>query len=113
MARKVNLNADMGEGFGDYDIGNDTEMLKVIGSANEAGAEALVLSCPLCEYNLGSRQSEVVAMGESLEEVPTLYFTQLLGIALGLEPDLYRLDLAGRAARDLLTEKKFVAAAAV
>lgn len=36
MARKVNLNADMGEGFGDYDIGNDTEMLKVIGSANVA-----------------------------------------------------------------------------
>jgi heterodisulfide reductase subunit B len=86
---------------------------KVIGSANLAGAEALVLSCPLCEYNLGSRQSEVVAMGEDLEEVPTLYFTQLLGIALGLEPDLYRLDLAGRAARDLLTEKNFVAAATV
>ena len=86
---------------------------KVIGSANEAGAEALVLSCPLCEYNLGSRQSEVVAMDEKLEEVPTLYFTQLLGIALGLEPDLYRLDLAGRAARDLLMEKKFVAAAAI
>ncbi len=86
---------------------------KVIGSANEAGAEALVLSCPLCEYNLGSRQSEVVAMGEDLKEVPTLYFTQLLGIALGLEPDLYRLDLAGRAARDLLMEKKFVAAAAI
>ena len=52
-------------------------------------------------------------MGEGLKEVPTLYFTQLLGIALGLEPDLYRLDLAGRAARDLLTEKKFVAAATV
>ncbi|MGD9253115.1 MAG: CoB--CoM heterodisulfide reductase iron-sulfur subunit B family protein [Holophagae bacterium] len=86
---------------------------KVIGSVNRAGAEALVLSCPLCEYNLGSRQSEVVAMGEDLEEVPTLYFTQLLGIALGLEPDLYRLDLAGRAARDLLTEKNFVAAATV
>jgi heterodisulfide reductase subunit B len=86
---------------------------KVIGSANRAGAEALVLGCPLCEYNLGSRQPEVVAMGEDLEEVPTLYFTQLLGIALGLEPDLYRLDLAGRAARDLLTEKNFVAAATV
>ncbi|MEQ8587095.1 MAG: 5-oxoprolinase subunit PxpA [Thalassobaculaceae bacterium] len=36
MARKVNLNADMGEGFGDYDIGNDGEMLKVIKSANVA-----------------------------------------------------------------------------
>ncbi|MEJ2580381.1 MAG: CoB--CoM heterodisulfide reductase iron-sulfur subunit B family protein [Acidobacteriota bacterium] len=86
---------------------------KVIGSANRSGAEALVLSCPLCEYNLGSRQPEVVATSKDLEEVPTLYFTQLLGIALGLEPDLYRLDLAGRAARDLLTEKNFVAAAAV
>ena len=86
---------------------------KVIGSANEAGAEALVLSCPLCEYNLGSRQGDVVAMSGDLQPVPTLYFTQLLGIALGLEPDLYRLDLAGPAARDLLTEKNFVAAAAV
>ena len=36
MARKVNLNADMGEGFGDYDIGNDTAILDVITSANVA-----------------------------------------------------------------------------
>ena len=36
MARKVNLNADMGEGFGAYDIGNDTEILKIIKSANLA-----------------------------------------------------------------------------
>jgi len=86
---------------------------KVIGSANHAGAEALVLSCPLCEYNLGTRQSDVVAMSGELKPVPTLYFTQLLGIALGLEPDLYRLDLAGPEARDLLVEKNFVAAATV
>ena len=86
---------------------------KVIGSANHAGADALVLSCPLCEYNLGTRQSDVVAMGGGLKPVPTLYFTQLLGIALGLEPDLYRLDLAGPEARDLLVEKNFVAAATV
>ena len=36
MARKVNLNADMGEGFGAYDIGNDMELLGVIGSASIA-----------------------------------------------------------------------------
>jgi heterodisulfide reductase subunit B len=52
-------------------------------------------------------------MGGDLKPVPTLYFTQLLGIALGLEPDLYRLDLAGPEARDLLVEKNFVAAATV
>ena len=32
----VNLNADMAEGFGAYDIGNDDEILKIIKSANIA-----------------------------------------------------------------------------
>lgn len=32
----VNLNADMGEGFGAYDIGNDTEILRIIKSASIA-----------------------------------------------------------------------------
>lgn len=36
MTLKVNLNADMAEGFGAYDIGNDTALLKVIKSANIA-----------------------------------------------------------------------------
>jgi len=36
MSKKVNLNADMGEGFGAYDIGNDTEILKIIRSASIA-----------------------------------------------------------------------------
>jgi UPF0271 protein len=36
MAATVNLNADMGEGFGAYDIGNDDALLKVIGSASIA-----------------------------------------------------------------------------
>ena len=36
MATHVNLNADMGEGFGAYDIGNDTEIIKIIKSASIA-----------------------------------------------------------------------------
>ena len=36
MSQKVNLNADMGEGFGAYDIGNDNELLKIIKSASIA-----------------------------------------------------------------------------
>ena len=34
--KSVNLNADMGEGFGAYDIGNDDAILKIIRSANIA-----------------------------------------------------------------------------
>ena len=36
MTLSVNLNADMGEGFGAYDIGNDDGILKIIKSANIA-----------------------------------------------------------------------------
>lgn len=36
MTLSVNLNADMGEGFGAYDIGNDDDILKIIRSANIA-----------------------------------------------------------------------------
>ena len=36
MATQINLNADMGEGFGAYDMGNDDAMLKIIRSASIA-----------------------------------------------------------------------------
>src|SRR5882672_5248402 len=36
MSKKINLNADMAEGFGAYEIGDDANILKVIGSANIA-----------------------------------------------------------------------------
>jgi len=36
MGMKVNLNADMGEGFGTYDIGDDESLLKIIRSASVA-----------------------------------------------------------------------------
>jgi 5-oxoprolinase (ATP-hydrolysing) subunit A len=36
MTIKMNLNADMAEGFGAYDIGDDSSILKIIGSASIA-----------------------------------------------------------------------------
>ena len=36
MTRAINLNADMGEGFGAYDIGNDEALLSIVNSANVA-----------------------------------------------------------------------------
>src|SRR3984893_15887360 len=36
MAAQINLNADMGEGFGAYDIGDDAGLLKIIRSASIA-----------------------------------------------------------------------------
>lgn len=36
MTKKINLNADIAEGWGAYDIGNDAELMKVITSASVA-----------------------------------------------------------------------------
>lgn len=36
MARRININADMAEGFGAYDIGADDELLTIVKSANIA-----------------------------------------------------------------------------
>ncbi|MEJ1353331.1 MAG: 5-oxoprolinase subunit PxpA [Candidatus Sedimenticola sp. (ex Thyasira tokunagai)] len=47
MIRSINLNADLGEGFGAYSIGNDEAMLDIIKSANIAcgfhGGDPLVI----------------------------------------------------------------------
>jgi heterodisulfide reductase subunit B len=45
--------------------------------AREAGADALVTSCPLCQVNLEMRQT-------SEPKIPSFYITELLGLALGL-----------------------------
>ena len=52
----------------------------LVNHAREAGAEAIVVSCPLCHMNLDARQFQM----EVEEPVPVLYFTQLLALALGL-----------------------------
>jgi heterodisulfide reductase subunit B len=53
--------------------------------AARKGAQAIVTVCPLCQYNLDAYQSEMRhATGERLD-MPVLYFTQILGWALGGE----------------------------
>ncbi|MGD8395783.1 MAG: CoB--CoM heterodisulfide reductase iron-sulfur subunit B family protein [Candidatus Eiseniibacteriota bacterium] len=86
---------------------------KVIAAANRSEADALILSCPLCEYNLGTRQEQIVAQVGGLEAVPTFYFTQLLAIALGLDPEVCRFELNNAAAAGLLAERNFIAATPV
>jgi heterodisulfide reductase subunit B2 len=81
----------------------------VVGAANRAGADALVLSCPLCEYNLGTRQPQVMETVSDLSPVPTYYFTQLLAVALGLEADVCHFELSDAASLNLMKKKKYVA----
>jgi heterodisulfide reductase subunit B len=59
---------------------------RIVGQALKSGADAIILSCPLCEFNIGSRQPEVAEHVYGFKGIPVLYFTQLVGLALGIEP---------------------------
>ncbi len=65
----------------------------ILNSAVSHGAEALVLTCPLCDYNLGRGQKELIKKGSAVKEMPLFYFTQLLALALGLDPQICHFEL--------------------
>ncbi|GAG18732.1 unnamed protein product, partial [marine sediment metagenome] len=51
-------------------------------------------SCPLCHFNLDERQRDMQRdMKEGFEEMPILYFTQVLAIALGLGEEVCNFDI--------------------
>jgi heterodisulfide reductase subunit B len=61
----------------------------ILQSAQQAGAQLLVTSCPLCQFNLDYRQAQMARKHPGFTPLPVLYFTQLLGIALGLDSIAY------------------------
>jgi len=50
---------------------------KLVNQAKQAGAECIVTACPLCQTNLEMRQNG--------GNMPIFYFTEILGIALGIK----------------------------
>jgi len=58
----------------------------IVSSARESGADLIILSCPLCEFNIGTRQAEVAERSYGFKGLPVLYFTQLMGLAMGIDP---------------------------
>lgn len=57
---------------------------KLLDTAEEIGAMALVTACPLCQMNLDMRQNQINHANGTNHNIPIFYFTQLLGLALGL-----------------------------
>jgi heterodisulfide reductase subunit B len=66
---------------------------RILTSAQRAGADIVSVSCPLCAFNLDNRQKETVNLYSDFKKMPILYFTQLLGIALGCPEEALRFDL--------------------
>jgi heterodisulfide reductase subunit B len=65
---------------------------KLLSMARKAGADCLVVACPLCQVNLDLRQADAAKAHGAFRPIPVLYVTQLLGIALGLPSENLGLD---------------------
>jgi heterodisulfide reductase subunit B len=58
---------------------------KIIGDAKDRGAEAMIVACPMCHSNLDMRRDSINDyLGEKVD-IPVLYATQVLGLAMGLD----------------------------
>lgn len=62
-------------------------VLNILESAQQAGANCIVTACPLCHFNLDLRQIKVNKSFGTNFELPVFYFTQLIGISLGIYPE--------------------------
>ena len=91
--------------------GENKAAAAIINLAAGVGIEALATSCPLCEYNLGKQQGQMIAKGNIAAHVPTYYFTQLLAVALGLDTEKCHFELNDPTSAELLQNKKCLAAA--
>lgn len=65
---------------------------RILMKAEELEADFIITACPFCHFNLDVKQSDINAAYDLKLNVPILYFTQFLGLALGLSPKELGLD---------------------
>jgi heterodisulfide reductase subunit B len=65
---------------------------RITSYALERDADAMVLSCPLCRFNLDVRGKEAERMFKGYKQIPVYYYTQLIAVAFDLDPNVYGFD---------------------
>ncbi len=65
---------------------------KLLDLALTQGADALAVPCPLCQMNLDMRQGQINSFLQQDFQLPVFYYTQLMGLAFGLNQKDLGLD---------------------
>ncbi len=58
---------------------------KILDDAVAHGANVMVVACPMCHTNLDMRQKAIKKEYPEHKEIPVLYLTELIGLALGMD----------------------------
>lgn len=81
---------------------------QVLEAARQAGAEAIVVGCPMCQANLDTRQKAIEADRGKAYNLPIIYFTQLMGLAFGYSPGQMGLQRLLTSPSELLSSRNLV-----
>ena len=75
---------------------NETNSMKMVANhtldAKGLGADAMVTPCPLCHLNLDGYQPKAAASRNTRIDLPILHLPQLIGLALGIDPTVMRVN---------------------
>ena len=80
----------------------------ILDSAKAAGADCIMVGCPLCHGNLDIRQKEIEGVYNTDYNMPVFYLTQLVGLAVGLSAEKLGLGAMIVSPMPLLKEKQLL-----
>ncbi len=59
---------------------------EILRDADDRGAKAIIVACPMCHSNLDMRRPDANKYLQRRVDIPVLYITQAIGLAIGLSP---------------------------
>jgi len=80
---------------------------ELLQKAEEFGADCIAVGCPLCQANLDMYQSDAQSSYGDVPSMPIFYFTQLIGLAMGIDATSIGMDKLLVSPFPLLEERKF------
>ena len=60
--------------------------IDILKDAAERDAKAIIVACPMCQSNLDMRRGAINETLSNPSDIPVLFITQAIGLALGLSP---------------------------
>jgi heterodisulfide reductase subunit B len=81
---------------------------KILADAEASGANAIAVGCPLCHANLDGRQVQINEKYGTDFNIPIFYFTELMGVAFGVEPSELGLSKHLTEVEDFLEERSLL-----
>jgi heterodisulfide reductase subunit B len=60
---------------------------RILASAKDLGADCIAVACPMCQMNLDTQQKAIEKKFGGKSGIPIIFFTQLMGLALGFSSE--------------------------